>query len=230
MLKRLPFSGLMFFMALACLSHVDAAPITLRATGAISTSSLSSAPVGSPFIAYLSYDPEIEPFSSAADNANYAAPAPLRVEVGASTLIGLNNPAGWQIFIANDLQFVPGIWFVATGEDGVVWVDSVTASGPIASDPLFGSFNGMQIGFLTANNTLLTSTILPSPFPGLGQWDSGFLMFFGDLTGSGGAMSGSITSLEQVPEPGTVALLGIGACVLFMRQKLNNLAGRARTL
>jgi hypothetical protein len=97
---------------------------------------------------------------------------------------------------------------VLGGDDGIEWTSTpASVTGPLASDPNWNAagLNPLYFTFEApnANGVLNTSTTLPSPFPSLpGQWtDASF------FCACGPAFSGTISSVSEVPEPGSGSLL-----------------------
>lgn len=208
------------FVLAVCLSgSVWAEPIELLVTGHIDSSTFASIPVGSVLTAQLWYDPATAPFFVSADgsNANYAAPMQEIVDVAGSQFTAPPHPTGWDIFVADNLQGNSGLWGVPPNDDGVVWVETPAESGNIVNDPAFNSngFDTLQIGFDAPHSSgVLSSTALPVPFPGMTQWAGGYFYLLPVFGGHGGLFTGTIDSVQAVPEP-SAAILLMSALALF---------------
>jgi hypothetical protein len=186
------------------------ADIILMVTGQVTSSGVTSIPVGTSLTTDLFYNPADVPaqtvsFPGGGGEAVYDEPSNSTVLVGGSTITaGLEN----NIHVAVDYPVGTFICCIQGGDDGIEWTGTISAvTGPLASDPAFNlaGLNPIYFTFEAPHaNGVITSTALPSIFPSFpGQWtDASF--FFSSLD-----TEGTITSVTAVttPEPGSIVLL-----------------------
>jgi hypothetical protein len=191
--------------------------IELIASGHVTDSSASSIPVGTTLTAYVFFDPTSTPLSTSSSDgfsrAAYLLPSASILVFGSSMITGdlhqLNVDVG--VPLENPLCCVRG------GDDGMEWTSLVaTVTGPFASDPKFspGGLNPFYVWFEAPHTKgVLTSTTLPSTFPGFpGQWtDASFFLVFA------GGISGTIEAVTvATPEPRTLPALVLTLLIVLL--------------
>jgi len=129
-----------------------------------------------------------------------------------------NNPA---LFISGGVSALGGFWDFTPGGagDGLVFMLNGINAFPdnpgatqvhVQTNPAGGIFSGF-IGFVSTDATLITSLRLDSPATGFEAYTLDNLRFTtGEETGTGGEGGNGGNGGTAVPEPATLALLGIG--------------------
>lgn len=200
-------------VSLALNLPLAASVVTLQYSGTITTSTLTSVPVGSAFSGTFSYD------TAAMGIANVFGVT--YTTSGSSATAGTENMTSTTgvVGVFNDLTV--GLDFL----DRLGWggTGSLTASSALHTElvnfNLINRFFG--VNFLTfsaaAGAGPLSSTGLPEPFP---AFDSATFQIGGSRTIDAmmRSASGPITSLTVVPEPGTFALVGLALAAFDWRR------------
>ena len=160
----------------------------IQVTGVIDSSSFATINPGTTFVAYLPYDASLAALP-------YSGPPPAPTSYAFFPMPGHIT-----------VTFGDGESFTTTSEE--IDIDTVGRSidfmGFVSPLNLFVDFR-----FRTSNPGIAdTIAALPDPFPSLSEWDQ--QAGFSDVVGGPGpSASGTITSLDTVPEPRS------SACILF---------------
>jgi hypothetical protein len=91
-----------------------------------------------------------------------------------------------------------------------------------ASPPSTASTNfSIQLALASTNTSLYSTDALPAGVPDLSQFDftRSFSLSFFDLAGNFGFLDSTVTSIREVPEPGTMTLLGLAIPAIVVRRR-----------
>ena len=90
-----------------------------------------------------------------------------------------------------------------------------------ASPPSTASTSfSIQLALTSTNTSLYSSDALPAGVPDLSQFDfsPSFSLSFFDLAGNSGHLDATVTSIREVPEPGTMTLFGLAVPAMAVRR------------
>jgi len=177
--------------------------------------------VGSVMSGFCTYDTEAQNLLPPGANGQYP-------------VISISMSLGNYVFTHEPTSGDAGLFNVYTGDrgytagtdtpsfDGTIYV----GGSPQAYDDIIWGFRGLGVfGFGTSSSEHITSNALPDldSWPDLSVFDinRGFTVSFYESYGSYGSFDvmGEITSLNVVPEPGTVLMLGLGGLVLVGKRR-----------
>jgi hypothetical protein len=180
----------------------------IQLSGFVSYSEFSSVPVGSAFSGTIYYDPLAALVQSyqypEASIYNPPQPSSAWNFVYGSTIVqgGTGSPFNTWMAVVNDWQYFS---LPSSTSDMLEWAGGAIVTGPLAAES-----SGTQVEVdLIGPNTLWAGTGLPNSFPAI-QWEVASVSFFTPGPTVNGYVNGTITSVQVVPEPGTIVLVGIG--------------------
>ena len=207
-----------------CLQNdVQAAPITFEVSALVSSlqgpaalaNVFPSVALGQSVTGKYTFDP------FAAD-ASPADPTEGLYPVAGSSY-GMTFSAGGVTFTSNAMVMV--IRNDAVGgiyDEYIAFFSTATPFSPAnASPPSTASTNfSIQLALTSTNTSLYSSDALPSGVPNLSDFDfrPDFSLSFFDLAGNFGVVEATATSVREVPEPGTMTLLGLGIPAIAVRR------------
>ena len=211
----------------ACLcvqSDVQAAPITFEVSGIVSfldgsaalANVFPSVALGQPISGRYTFEP-LAPDTSPGDPTEGLYPV-------SGSPYGMTFSAGGVTFTSNAVSMV--IRNNAVGgiyDEYIAGFSTATPFSPAnASPPPTASNNfAIQLALTSTNTSLYSSDALPAGAPDLAQFDfrPSFSLSFFDVAGNFGNVEATLTSIREVPEPGTMTLLGLALPAIAVRRR-----------